>query len=78
MACIRERFNQPGYQTYQRLESLLTAAAAGADYEADLDFVCKFYGSDLDRSQLQTHLKLLHSLVKVDQASQRFSHPFSH
>ena len=42
LACIRQRFNQPGYQTYCHLENLLASAANGKDYQQDLNFIAEF------------------------------------
>ena len=39
LACIRQQFNQPGYQTYRCLDNLLASAANGTDYQQDLDFI---------------------------------------
>ena len=50
---IENRFDQPGYQIYSRLESLLVKAANKLDYEEDIDFVVKFYGEDLSKDQLK-------------------------
>ena len=47
---IQNQFDQPGYQIYSRLESLLVKAANKQDYEEDLDFVTKFYREDCARS----------------------------
>lgn len=49
VSSIKDRFQQPGYQVYCRLESLLLKAANKEDYQEDLEFVCHFYGSDLDQ-----------------------------
>ena len=35
--CTENRFNQPGYQVYSRLESLLVKVANKPDYEEDID-----------------------------------------
>ena len=62
--CIRQRFNQPGYQTYYRLENLLASALNGTDYQQDLNFIADFYGDDIDKVLLQTQMDLpINSLV---------------
>eukprot|EP00731_Ephydatia_muelleri_P032476 Em0024g20a len=58
LACIRQWFDQPGYQTYRRLENLLTSAANGTDYQHDLNFIAEFYDDDIDKVLLQTQMKL--------------------
>ena len=63
LACIRQRFDQPGYQTYRRLENLLTSAANGTDYQQDLNFIAEFYGDDIDKVLLQTQMELFRSII---------------
>lgn len=55
---IDDRFNQPGYQTYAKVESLLLKAAAAQEYEEELEFVLSFYGSDFDALLLPTQLEI--------------------
>ena len=57
--CIKDRFDQPGYQTYKRLQQLLFKFANSQDYETELIFVAKFYGNDFDRHSLGVQLKML-------------------
>ena len=63
LACIRQQFNQPGYQTYCRLENLLTSAANGTDYQQDLNFIPDFYGDDIDKVLLQSQMELFRSII---------------
>ena len=63
--CIENRFDQPGYQIYSRLESLLVKAANKLDYEEDIDFVVKFYGEDLSKDQLKVQLDILAANLPV-------------
>ena len=63
LACIRQRFNQPGYQTYRRLENLLASAVNGTDYQQDLNFIADFYGDDIDKVLLQTQMELFRSIL---------------
>lgn len=64
LACIKQRFDQPGYQTYCRLERLLTSAAAGSDYAEDFTFITTFYGTDIDPQVLHTQLELFESIIQ--------------
>ena len=64
LACIRQRFNQPGYQTYCHLESLLTSAAAGSDFTQDLSFIATFYDTDIDPQVLRTQLELFRFIIQ--------------
>ena len=63
LACTRQRFNQPGYQTYCRLENLLVSAANGKDYQQDLNFIADFYGDDIDKVLLHTQMELFRSII---------------
>ena len=63
--CIENRFDQPGYQIYSRLESLLGKAANKLDYEEDIDFVIKFYGEDLSKDRLKVQLDILAANLPV-------------
>lgn len=57
VSCIRNRFDQPGYQVYHNLQELLLKA----DYE-EYAFVTKFYGNDFDLVALKTQLTLYSTL----------------
>ena len=57
-ACISDRFDQPGYNTYGKVQALLLKAAASQPYEEELRFVLSFYGSDFDSTLLSTHLQI--------------------
>ena len=54
--CIQDRFQQPGYKVYSNLEQLILKAAEGEDITAELDFVCDFYKTDLDKNSLRAQL----------------------
>ena len=56
---ITKRFDQPGYKVYRNLDDLVLKACRGQEYTEELDFVCSFYKSDVDRQQLQAQLPLL-------------------
>ena len=56
MSCISDRFDQPGYKTYAKVQALLLKAATSKAYQEEFDFVKGFYGSDFDYLQLKTQL----------------------
>lgn len=56
---IQNRFDQPGYQTYSKLENLLIKAANKQDYTEELDFVTSFYTEDLSKEQLKVQLDVM-------------------
>ena len=59
--CIKERFDQPGYKVYSKLETLLLNAASGQEFDALLDDVIELYGDDFDQSLLKSQLQILKS-----------------
>ena len=52
MSSIRDRFDQPGYATYRKLEDLLLNACQGREYREQLQYLCDLY-QELD-VQLQS------------------------
>ena len=58
-ACMKRRFDQPGYKIYDQAEQMLVNAANGKPFEKNLDDVIDFYKDDLDKYQLGTQLSLL-------------------
>ena len=76
--CVEERFNQPGYQIYRMLETLLLKACMQEELEESLEAVCTFYKDDFQmdllHSQLQTfavHFKEV--MVKESATTGNFS-----
>lgn len=61
VACIRDRFDQPGYRILKNLENLLLKATRSEDYDSELEFVLDYYKDDLQPSILRTQLELLAS-----------------
>ena len=55
---IRERFDQPGYQIYCKLECLLLKAAQNVDHSDELRFVLEHYSNDFKSDLLKLHLDL--------------------
>ncbi|KAL5514956.1 hypothetical protein EMCRGX_G000052 [Ephydatia muelleri] len=49
---IEMRFDQPGFQTYKKLENVLLKAANKEYYDDDIEFITQLYGSDLNLQQL--------------------------
>ena len=63
---IAERFEQPGYLLYQHLQELLIKAIKKEDFTSELEFVCTFYGSDLNPANLEMQLKMLSKNISDD------------
>ena len=60
---IEMRFDQPGFQTYKKLENVLLKAANKESYDDDIEFITQLYGSDLNLQQLKLHLNILSSIL---------------
>ena len=56
---IQDRFDQPSYQTFKHLETLILSAANGQGYDDSLQHVLEFYAGDFDEDSLKTQLRLL-------------------
>ena len=57
-SCVSNRFNQPGYKTYAKVQNILLKAATSQPYEEELRFIVSFYGSDINSFLLSTHLDI--------------------
>ena len=73
VSSITERFEQPGFRIYLKIEQLLFKACSGKDYESELSFVCNFYGQDLNKADLESQLKVLRTLY--DEKTESGDHP---
>jgi hypothetical protein len=65
---IKDRFEQPGYQVYSHLESLLLNVANKAEYTEDLEFVCSFYDEDFNPDLLKLQLSALANSIPEKEA----------
>ena len=59
VSCLKDRFDQPGYQIYSNLEQLLSKACQGKEYDEELHFVCDYYKEDLQQELLRVQLQTL-------------------
>ena len=59
ITCVKARFDQPGYCTYQVTESLLLKAVRGENYAAELDSASSFYDDNVSVPTLQFQLQTL-------------------
>ena len=53
---LKNRFDQPGYKIYSKLEELLIKASMGEDFDASFKHVCDFYKDDFEPDNLQAQL----------------------
>uniref|UniRef100_H3ANI8 DUF4371 domain-containing protein n=1 Tax=Latimeria chalumnae TaxID=7897 RepID=H3ANI8_LATCH len=58
-SCIEERFEQPGFQAYAKLEQLILKTIKGGEYEEEFHYITQLYADDLDASSLQAQLQAL-------------------
>ena len=59
IACVKKRFDQPGYHTYQVTENLLLKAVGSEDFTAELESASSFYGNDFSMPTLKVQLETL-------------------
>ena len=62
--CIGGRFDQPGYQIYKNVESLLLNAANGENFDEEFQKVGDFYKDDFNSGLLLTQLESLNASFK--------------
>ena len=60
VSCLKDGFEQPGYQTYPNLEQILIKACQGKEFVEELDFICNFYKEYLQKELLCVQLQTLH------------------
>ena len=72
--CIKDRFDQPGYRIYSKLESLLLNAANGVALDEDcFSEVLDLYAPDFDSSLLESQLQILQTKFSDAPKPVRFS-----
>ena len=59
ISCIKDRFDQPGYRIYSKLETLLLNASNGVEFMAEFDEVMRLYDKDFDWKLLKSQLEIL-------------------
>ena len=66
ISCITDRFDQPGYRIYHKVQDLILKAAKQQDYQDELDFIINYYGDDFDASLLKTHLEIFSTNMQCE------------
>lgn len=56
ISSLKNRFDQPGYDVYCKLEQLLVKASLKEDFKAPFEFVCSFYKDDFQPDLLHAQL----------------------
>ena len=62
--CISDRFDQPGYKMYNKVEQLLLKASRQEDFASELKLVCSSYKDDFNTPLLSAHLEILVSDIQ--------------
>ena len=65
ISSIKARIEQPGYQVYSHLESLLLNAMNKVDYIEHFEFIIGYYGEDFNSDQLKLQLSILAGNIPV-------------
>ena len=61
---IKAHFDQPGYQIYKNVESLLLNAANGETFDEEFQKVADFYKDDFNSGLLRTQVESLNASFK--------------
>ena len=61
---IDQCFDQPSFDTYARMESLLVKTLNSQDNSTELQFMEKIYGDDVDIEMLTAQMEILKVLLK--------------
>ncbi len=56
--CIILRFDQPGYNQYSKVDSILLKSMNGDKFEEEYNFVCSFYNDDVSPIPLKIQLQI--------------------
>ena len=59
VSCLKDHFEQPGYQIYSNLKQTLIKACRGKEFKEELDFICDYYKEDLQKDLLHVQLQTL-------------------
>ena len=66
MNAIDQRFEQPSFDTYAKMESLLIKSLNSQDKSEELNFMEKLYNDDVNISMLTGQMEILQVLLKDD------------
>ena len=64
LSSVRDRFDQPSFLVFKKLESLLVKALKGEDFSCELEFVGAKYDANIDVEDLTVELSTLKLLLK--------------
>ena len=64
VSSIKDRFDQPSFLSFLKMEQFLLNAINGKDFDAELDYIVKTYGNDIDPIQIRTEAFTLRTMFK--------------
>ena len=64
ISSIKDRFDQPVFIAFLKMEQFLLNAINGTNFNAELDYIIKVYGDDIDPLQIQTEVYTLKTIFK--------------
>lgn len=62
--CVKKRFDQPGFNTYRKLQDVLLKTVTGESCDDEIQYVVDFYKGDIEKTQLKTQLETLHVYIQ--------------
>ena len=63
------RFDQPGYSSYKKVESLLIKSISNGDLTEEFEFVTSFYSGDINATALNTQLDILAAQITIEESN---------
>lgn len=64
ISSIEDRFDQPSFLAFLKMEQFLLNAISGKNFDAELDHIVKVYGDDIDSLQIRTEAYALQTMFK--------------
>ena len=61
---VKDRFDQPAFLAFLKMEQLLVNIINGKNFETELDYIVKCYGDDIDQLQIRTEAYTLQTMFK--------------
>ena len=72
VSSVNDRFDQPSFKVFEKLESLMIKALNGQDTSSEVKFVKKTFGTDIDVDDLVVELSTFNVLLK-DRSIEHFN-----
>ena len=65
----KSRFDQLGYSSYKKVESLLIKSVSNEDFTEEFEFVTSFYSGDINATALKTQLDALAAQITIEESN---------